>query len=217
MKIIEKVKITLKRILNSIFKVTNVEKLIAQKEAMERLYDESEDQLLELKGSLEVKQNELKNKKNKLDRLNVTNANLLKSGKEDRLKEGYNHKKQLEHEISLLTDSVKSYKTLIQNLTHQLSSYKVKIDKLRNNIDELKAKAEFSQSVDKFKTTMRNLDCENINDISNEIDKDYYKSEYALENIVKSDADVDSFIAEDDADFEKYKKSLEKKSKKKEK
>ena len=217
MKIIEKVKITLKRILNSIFKVTNVEKLIAQKEAMERLYDESEDQLLELKGSLEVKQNELKNKKNKLERLNATNANLLKNGKEDKLKEGYSHKKQLEHEISLLTESVKSYKTLITNLTQQLSSYKIKIDKLRNNIDELKAKAEFSQSVNKFKTTMRNLDCENINDISNEIDKDYYKSEYALENIVKSDVDVDSFIAEDDADFEKYKKSLEKKSKKKEK
>lgn len=213
MKITEKAKITLKRGLNKIFRVTNVEKLEAQREAMLELYNKSKDQLNELKASKKQKKEQLERKKTQLNKLNETNTRLLEEGKEEKLKQGFEFKKQVEHEIDVLNNSIKSYGSLIANLTSQLKSYKSKTDKIKNNIDELKAKAEFSKNVDKFKNTMRNLDCSNINDISDEIDKNYYKSELDLNDITESDKDVDSFVKDDDVDFEKYKESLKRKNK----
>ncbi len=212
MKIIEKLKIILNRILNKIFKVTNVEKLEAQRDAMQEMYDNSKEQLNELQASKKLKKEELDKKKKQLTKLETMNKELLEKGNDKKLKEGFEFKKQLDYEIELLENTIKSYTSLTTNLKQQLTTYKSKIDRIHNNIDALKAKAEFSESVDKFKETMKNLDCRDINDISNEIDKNYYKSEFDLNDLVKCDKKVEDFVNDDDSDFENYKKSLKKKS-----
>ena len=58
------------------------------------------------------------------------------------------------------------------------------------------------------------MDCEDVKDLTEEINKDYYAQTFAIEEIDEKAKDVDDYINEDSEGFKKYVEKVSKSTKK---
>lgn len=82
---------------------------------------------------------------------------------------------------------------LITQVESKVAIYETKIDSLFKNINILKSKAEFTENVNDFKNVIKKLGCKDIGDIKDQIDADFYTSEFELNEISKDEINVEQF------------------------
>ena len=211
MKKIKVLQIIFDRIFNKLFKVTSVEKLLKQREDMKNTLHGVEETRNNLHGSIVAKRIELSTAKNQLKEVENKIAEYVKKDNEKKAEEGYAYKIQLEKEIKRLQLSIESNEKILKQTEKQIAIYEKKITQISNNIDELKAKEEFTKNANEFKNNMRALDCEDIKDITDEINKDYYAQSFALDKMADDEKTIDEYIDQDKDGFKKYVDKIRKK------
>lgn len=205
------IKIVFNRIFNKIFKVSNIEMLVLQKEKMEKTLETVNEEKNRIKGLLKVKQQELAENEINLQKIEKKISTYVNKEQLDKAKQGYEYKIQTEKEINRLKRDLSAYNQIINNTEKQIKIYEAKISKISNNIDELKAKEEFTKNAQKFRKNMSSLECKDIKDITQEINKEYYAENFALEDIEKQDEKtIDTFIQQDENDFLEYVERIKK-------
>lgn len=211
MKKIKVLQIIFDRIFNKLFKITSVEKLLKQREDMKNTLHGVEETRNSLHGSITAKRIELSTAKNQLKEVENKIAEYVKKDNEKKAEEGYTYKIQLEKEIKRLQLSIESNEKILKQTEKQIAIYEKKITQISNNIDELKAKEEFTKNANEFKNNMRALDCEDIKDITDEINKDYYAQSFALDKMADDEKTIDEYIDQDKDGFKKYVDKIRKK------
>ena len=216
MKKVDKIKVIYNKIFNKIFKVSSIEELEEQRNKMQKTLNQVQDEKNRLKGLLNVKRENLLDDKRKLKLIEEKIENYVNKNNTNKAQSGYELKIQLEKEIDRLVRDINAYSLIIKNTDKQIKIYETKINKIMNNIDELKAKEEFTNNAKKFRENMSSLECKDIKDITDEINRDYYAENYALEDIEKQDDEtIDNYIQDDENNFKKYVEKIQKKNKSK--
>ena len=211
MKKLKVLQIIFDRIFNKLFKVTSVEKLLKQREDMKNTLHNVEETRNGLHGSIQTKKIELTKTKSQLKEVELKIAEYIKKDNDKKAEEGYTYKIQLEKEIKRLQISIDANEKILKQTEKQIAIYEKKITQISNNIDELKAKEEFTRNANEFKNNMRALDCEDIKDITDEINKDYYAQSFALDKIADDEKTIDEYIDQDKEGFKKYVDKIRKK------
>lgn len=207
---IERIKICIRRWFEVIFKINNVEKLQEKQRKMQHTLDRVLDNKNELKAVIKKDQENLRAVKENIRKLNIANADYDKQGNNEKVLQGFELVKKCNKEKERLERVIPANQKLVDTIDKQIKVYKGKISQISDNIDELKAKETFSENVEKFNKDMKALDCGNIKDIVSDIDKNFYKAEYDLDDMIKDDVDIDSFVKNEDQELDDYLKSIRK-------
>lgn len=199
MKKLERIKIVWNRMFNKVFNVKNIEKLEAQKSEMEKVLQESKEELSKQKGKKKVIDDKIQEHKNDLEKLKETCKSIKedemmnKDIKNQKLKEGFDLYKKCEDELKVKEQQSELMDKLITQVEGKVAIYETKIDSLFKNINILKSKAEFTENVNDFKNVIKKLGCKDIGDIKDQIDADFYTSEFELNEISKDEINVEQF------------------------
>lgn len=209
MNIFDKMKISTNRVLNNIFKVSNVETLEYQKRKMEDVLEEANHSLNNLKGKNKQKEEELKENEVNL----ATLLSMAKTWKKDlERKDSLSEKRaltealqrscvlhdQTEKENEMLKKQIAINNKIISDIEKKIELYSLKIDDINKNIDVLKAKAEYAENIKNFKKISKSLECDaNLKNVEKDIDAEYFTAEFELQELDEKDAqnqDIESFI-----------------------
>ena len=209
MNIFDKMKISTNRVLNNIFKVSNVETLEYQKRKMEDVLEEANHSLNNLKGKNKQKEEELKENEVNL----ATLLSMAKTWKKDlERKDSLSEKRaltealqrscvlhdQTEKENEMLKKQIAINNKIISDIEKKIELYSLKIDDINKNIDVLKAKAEYAENIKNFKKISKSLECDaNLKYVEKDIDAEYFTAEFELQELDEKDAqnqDIESFI-----------------------
>ena len=209
MNIFDKIKISTNRVLNNIFKVSNIETLEYQKRKMEDVLEEANHSLNNLKGKNKQKEEELKENEVNL----VTLLSMAKTWKKDlEKKDSLSEKRaltealqrsctlhdQTEKENEMLKKQITINNKIISDIEKKIELYSSKIDDINKNIDVLKAKAEYAENIKNFKKISKSLECDaNLKNIEKDIDAEYFTAEFELQELDEKDVqnqDIEGFI-----------------------
>jgi len=209
MNIFDKIKISTNRILNNIFKVSNVETLEYQKRKMEDVLEEANHSLNNLKGKNKQKEEELKENEVNL----VTLLSMAKTWKKNlEKKDSLSEKRaltealqrscvlhdQTEKENEMLKKQIAINNKIISDIEKKIELYSSKIDDINKNIDVLKAKAEYAENIKNFKKISKSLECDaNLKNVEKDIDAEYFTAEFELQELDEKDVqnqDIEGFI-----------------------
>lgn len=210
MNIFEKIKITTNRVLNNVFKVSNIETLNYQKEKMENILNKAIENLNNIKGKNKQKESLLARNKTNLKALVLISRDWndvlkektsLKEEKDEatqELKKCYEFYEQTEKDNQLLKKQIEVNEKIIADIENKIELYRSKIIAIEKNIDVLEAKAEYAENIKNFKKISKTLKCDgDLKDISQKIDADYYAAEFDLQDLEKEEKesqDIQDFI-----------------------
>lgn len=193
---LERIKIVFERIFNKIFKVNNVEKLIAAREKMEDTLKDAEDKLFEAQGKNKQKEEEIKEiEKNIADLIDVSKK-LNAEGKNEKVSEAAELYKEEKNKKDLLLKSLKINEKIVKQLEDKVKIYREKINDLKRNIEVLEMKQNYTDNLKEYKKIAKKLDVGDIKDISKEIDEEFYASEFEVKNMEENEKNVEDFVAE---------------------
>ena len=199
MKKLERVKIVWNRMFNKVFNVKNIEKLEAQKDEMERILIDSKGELSRQKGKKQVIDDKIEEYKKDLEKLKETCKSIKedeimnKDIKNQKLKEGFDLYKKCEDELKIKEQQSELMNKLITQVENKINVYEAKINSLFKNISILRSKAEFTENVNDFKNVIKKLGCKDVGDIKDQIDAEFYSSEFELDDISKDETSVEQF------------------------
>lgn len=212
---LERVRIVFERIFNKVFRVNNIEKLIAGKERMEETLRDAEEKLFEAQGKNKQKEEEIKEiEKNIKDLIEVS-----KGLNKEKVKEAAELYKEEKNKKELLLKSLKINEKIVKQLEDKVKIYREKINDLKRNIEVLEMKQSYTDNLKEYKKIAKKLDVGDIKDISKEIDEEFYASEFEVKSIEETGKNVEEFIAENGKgdDYEEFMKLVEGDKKKNEK
>lgn len=197
MKKMERVGIKFNKWFNEVFKVTNVEKLEAQRVKMENVLDKAKEELYRVMGRNKVKEEELADTQENIAELLKIAAAVKEEQDNDKLQTAYKLYQGEESKANALTQAIAANKTMIKAIEDKIKIYDNKISLIEKNIDILRQKEEYSENIKSFKAVLKELDCGSIKDISKQIEEDFKIAEFQLEDIKNQDSQtVEEFVNE---------------------
>ena len=202
MKKSERTKIVFNRVFEGIFKVNNIEKLMAAKKQMEETLRDAEDKLCEAKGKNKQKEEEIKETEKNIKELIEVSKKLNAEKNTAKVKEAAELYKEEKDKLDMLSKSLKINEKLVKQMEDKVKIYRDKIKDLKRNIDVLEMKQSYTDNLKEYKKIAKRLDVGDIKDISKEIDEEFYTSEFEVKKIEDSEKNVEDFVAENSEENE---------------
>lgn len=191
------------RFFQKTLKVSNIEILEDQYREKNGCYQKAKDELNKQKGALKRIENEILTKKTQLKEVKDICVKLKEEKNLKELKNGYEIYEKEEKNVELLKKQSDSIKYFVEKTEEKLEVYSKNILELENKISILRMKDEFVKNVESFKEIDNILGELDLDTAENEIDDNFYASEFALEDMQKEiDNNVKNFIDKSDALFD---------------
>ena len=178
MKLLNRIQIVGKRIIEKVFKVNNVEKLEAQEEKMTAVLNTSKEQLNQLKAEIDVSQKEIDTKKNENEQLIRLCKNKRDTISDEEMKNIYRLYERQESEIKNKETALALTRKLLEQCETQVETYTDRIGEITKNISVLRVKNDYAENVKKFKNVAKDLKVKDAKDLEREIEVDFVAAEY---------------------------------------
>ena len=194
MKLLNRIQIVGKRIIEKVFKVDNIEKLEAQEEKMTAVLNTSKAQLNQLKAEIDVSQREIDTKKNENEQLIRLCKNKRDIISDEEMKNIYRLYERQESEIKNKETALVLTKKLLEQCEAQVETYTDRIAEITKNISVLKVKNDYAENVKKFKNVAKDLKVKDAKDLEREIEVDFAAAEYELEDMKAEDMTIEKVL-----------------------
>ena len=194
MKLLNRIQIVGKRIIEKVFKVNNVEKLEAQEEKMTAVLNTSKEQLNQLKAEIDVSQKEIDTKKNENEQLVRLCKNKRDTISDEEMKNIYRLYERQESEIKNKETALALTRKLLEQCETQVETYTDRIGEITKNISILRVKNDYAENVKKFKNVAKDLKIKDAKDLEREIEVDFAAAEFDLEDMKAEDLTIEKVL-----------------------
>ena len=196
MKLLNRIQIVGKRIIEKVFKVNNVEKLEAQEEKMTAVLNTSKEQLNQLKAEIDVSQREIDTKKNENEQLIRLCKNKRDTISDEEMKNIYRLYERQESEIKNKETALALTRKLLEQCETQVETYTDRISEITKNISVLRVKNDYVENVKKFKNVAKDLKVKDAKDLEREIEVDFVAAEYDLQDMKAEEMTIEKVLRE---------------------
>ena len=196
MKLLNRIQIVGKRIIEKVLKVDNVEKLKAQEEKMTAVLNTSKEQLNQLKAEIDVSQKEIDTKKNENEQLIRLCKNKRDTISDEEMKNIYRLYERQESEIKNKETALALTRKLLEQCEAQVETYTDRIAEITKNISVLRVKNDYTENVKKFKNVAKDLKVKDAKDLEREIEVDFVAAEYDLQDMKAEEMSIEKVLKE---------------------
>ena len=210
MKILNRIQIVGKRVIEKVFKVNNVEKLQAQEEKMNEVLNTSKEDLNQLKAEIAISEKEIEKGKNELEQLVRLCKNKKDTISEEEMRNIYRLYERQESEIKNKETALGLTRKLLEQCEAQVETYTDRISEISKNISILKVKNDYAENVKKFKNVARDLKVKDAKDLEREIEVDFAAAEYDLQDMKAEDMSIEKVLrkANETSGFQDFMKKI---------
>lgn len=210
MKILNRIQIVGKRVIEKIFKVDNIEKLQAQEEKMNEVLNTSKEDLNQLKAEIAISEKEIEKGKNELEQLVRLCKNKKDTISDEEMRNIYRLYERQESEIKNKETALGLTRKLLEQCEAQVETYTDRIGEISKNISILKVKNDYAENVKKFKNVAKDLKVKDAKDLEREIEVDFAAAEYDLQDMKAEDMSIEKVLrkANETSGFQDFMKKI---------
>lgn len=207
---LEKIRIWFFKIIDSIFKVSETDKITALIEKKEEKYEELKKAYYQAEGRKKTLQNKIEGMKSTLKDIDKASVKYRKSNDDVNLRKLFSAKKNVEKELSMNEKTLKMNTKIATELYDRKTEMETYINDLKHKLEQLKIKEDYTKQANEFLSVMDETNDRDSFKISEDIvDTDFNATEFMIEDH-KNNVSVETLISkiDEDEEFERFKRGI---------
>ena len=207
---LEKIRIWFFKIIDSIFKVSETDKITALIEKKEEKYEELKKAYYQAEGRKKTLQNKIEGMKSTLKDIDKASVKYRKSNDDVHLRKLFSAKKNVEKELSMNEKTLKMNTKIATELYDRKTEMETYINDLKHKLEQLKIKEDYTKQANEFLSVMDETNDRDSFKISEDIvDTDFNATEFMIEDH-KNNVSVETLISkiDEDEEFERFKRGI---------
>lgn len=207
---LEKIRIWFFKIIDSIFKVSETDKITALIEKKEEKYEELKKAYYQAEGRKKTLQNKIEGMKLTLKDIDKASVKYRKSNDDVNLRKLFSAKKNVEKELSMNEKTLEMNTKIATELYDRKTEMETYINDLKHKLEQLKIKEDYTKQANEFLSVMDETNDRDSFKISEDIvDTDFNATEFMIEDH-KNNVSVETLISkiDEDEEFERFKRGI---------